>query len=88
MTDFDPIKAAQEEISGLVDVHRVILSRARHAERVAGEAEAEAAALKKTEGFMSVLLENARLKLKALTEARDAAAEDAAHTSETTAAES
>ena len=66
MTDFDPIRAQREIVTGLMDVHNVIRTRARNAERATAEAEAEANALMKIERFAAQAVDDARAKLKAL----------------------
>jgi hypothetical protein len=66
MTDFDPIKAMQEEIAGLTDVHRVISMRAREAEQKLAEAEIDHDSLAKLSAFTLGMLDTARGKLKML----------------------
>jgi hypothetical protein len=65
-TDFDPVKAMREEIAGLSDVSRVMLLREREAEKRMAEAESEYTALTKINGFMRIMLDTARAKLRAL----------------------
>lgn len=77
MTDFDPVRAQREILAGLADVHRVILSRSREAERQFAEAEANAGALMKIERFAAQQVTEARAKLKALEEAAERAASGA-----------
>lgn len=66
MTDFDPIKAMREEVAGLADVHRVVLTHAHDSERKLSETEADHNAFLKMEAFMRQLLADARAKLKAM----------------------
>jgi len=74
MTDFDPIRAQREIVTGLMDVHNVIRARARNAERAIAEAEAEANALMKIERFAGQAVDDARAKLKALEQEAERAA--------------
>lgn len=71
MTDFDPIKAKREEIAGLLDVNRVITTRAREAEQKLAEAEADHDSLAKLSAFVAGLLNDARKKLRALEDAAE-----------------
>lgn len=71
MNEFDPIKALQEEVSGLVDIHKLVLTHARDYERRLAEAEAEHNAFVKMEAFMKDMLDGARAKLRALQSAAE-----------------
>jgi hypothetical protein len=66
MAEFDPIKAMREEVAGIRDVHAVVLTLARAAERKLAECEAEHSALVKTESYAKQMLIEAQAKLKAL----------------------
>jgi t-SNARE complex subunit (syntaxin) len=66
MTAFDPIRAQREILTGLADVHKVVLARARDAEQRLAEAEAEHNALAKIERFVADLITEAREKLEDL----------------------
>lgn len=66
MTDFDPLRAQREIVAGLADVHKVVSTRARDAQRALAEAEAEAGALMKIERFAAQAADEAWAKLKAL----------------------
>jgi t-SNARE complex subunit (syntaxin) len=68
MTPFDPIRAQREVIAGLVEVHKVIKTRDREAERRLAEAEADHNALAKIERFIADLIMEAREKLEDLEE--------------------
>ena len=71
MTQFDAIKALQEEITGLIVVKTVITHRVNSSQKTMVEAETEHNALVKLEGFASAELERKRQVLEALKEARD-----------------
>ena len=71
MTDFDPLKAASEELTSLVGVHRVIAARARDAERRYTEAEADHNGLMLLQRFTAEMVDRQRVKLKALQEAAE-----------------
>lgn len=66
MTDFDPLKAQREIVTGLHDVHKVINARAREAEQRMTEAELDYNSLLKLEGFAKDLLTQAQAKLREL----------------------
>jgi hypothetical protein len=66
MSDFDPMKAQRELVNGLADMHKIVINRARDAEKLMAEAEIEHAVLIKISAFSRTLLEEARAKLKAL----------------------
>lgn len=66
MSKFDAIKAQREIIAGLLDVHKVIVARARQAERQHVEAEAEYNSLIKLDRFIDDMLNEAKKKLNAL----------------------
>lgn len=66
VTEFDPLKAAQERFAGLADVARLVNTRAREAERKYAEAEAEHGAMRKLAGFVTILLTQARDELRAI----------------------
>jgi hypothetical protein len=68
MSEFDPIKAIREEITGLVEVSKAITIRERHAEEQLGQAEIELNALRKLGGFAKAELERKREVLRRLTE--------------------
>ena len=54
MTEFDPIKAAREELTGLVDVLVAIQRRENAAEIAIAEAESELNAIRKVRGYCQV----------------------------------
>jgi hypothetical protein len=66
MSEFDPIRALREEISGLADVHKIVQARARASEAAMAEAEAEHDSSLKLDAFMTGLLKEMRTKLRAL----------------------
>lgn len=68
MSDFDPIKALREELTGLADVMNVIKRRERACEAAIGEAEAELNAIRKIVGFVRIEMEVRREKLLKLEE--------------------
>ena len=71
--DFDPVKAMREEVAGLRDVHALILTRAREAERKMAEAEIDFRALSKMEAYTKQTLAEAHAKLRALQDAAEKA---------------
>jgi hypothetical protein len=66
MSSFDAIKATKEELAGLSDVHKLVMTRARETDRRLAEAEADHSAFLKMEAFMRQLLDDKRSKLQAL----------------------
>ncbi|HWP88352.1 MAG TPA: hypothetical protein VNM70_10765 [Burkholderiales bacterium] len=66
MSDFDPIKALKEEITGMSDVANVIAAQARESEATLAEAEAKHSALVKMDAFMKDGLRQMREKLQAM----------------------
>ena len=71
MSDFDPIKALREEISGIADVHKIIQQRTRSSEAAMAEAEADHNAALKLDAFLTGMLTQMRAKLRALEEAAE-----------------
>ena len=65
-SEFDPIKAATEQLAGLLDVHKVLIARCRDAEMRYVEAEAEHNQLLKLEAFVRDLTQKARTQLEQL----------------------
>ena len=68
MTEFNPIKARQEIVTGLTEIHKVFLTRMRDAERKLTEAESELNACRQMEAYARLALDEARAKLKQLQE--------------------
>jgi hypothetical protein len=66
--EFDPLRAAREELESLGSISRVIAERVRAAEQRAGEAEAEMMAYRKLDGFMRIQLERQRAVIDNLSE--------------------
>ena len=66
MTAFDPIKAQREIITGLADVHKVIGTLSREAERKLAEAEAEHNQLALLDAYVRGELQQAHNKLRVL----------------------
>jgi len=66
MSDFDPIRALREELSGLDGVLKLVSTHARETERKLAEAEADHNAFVKMEGTMKGLVNNMRERLKAM----------------------
>jgi hypothetical protein len=67
MTEFDPLKAQREIVSGLRDVCNLIKARSREAQGRLAEAEANAHALMKIERWIESHLESETMKLRRLT---------------------
>jgi hypothetical protein len=70
MIDFDPIKAAREELAGLNSVEDAIRSRERACEMAISEAERELNAIRKIRGFLRINIEAAKEKLAKLEQDR------------------
>jgi len=66
MTNFDVIKSLREEISGLMDVQKVIMLRTRETERKLAEAETDYNAFRKLEGTINIILDQMRSRLRTL----------------------
>jgi len=66
VTEFDPVRAQRDIVTGIDDVHKLVLARARHDEAALAEAEAQHNASVKMAAFMRGLLDEARAKLQAL----------------------
>lgn len=64
--EFDPLRAAREELSGLTDVHRLMLTRARDTERQLAEAEADHNGAVKIEAFVRELVVKAGARVARL----------------------
>lgn len=71
MTNFDPLHAQREIVAGAVDLHRVVQTQAREAQRKFVEAEAASNAMLKLERFAADVLERERQKLNALMEEQE-----------------
>lgn len=69
MTTFDPIKALQEEISGLVEIRVALSTRERQLSAQYGELEVELNAIIKLRGFAAAEIDRKRLVLKGLQDA-------------------
>jgi hypothetical protein len=76
MTEFDPVKAAAEELAGLVDVHKVLITRSRETERQLAEIEAEHNAMVKMERFTADLVDKQRARHQRLVDEAERAAGD------------
>ena len=72
MTPFDPIKAAREELAGLLDVHKLTITRCRDAEQRHHEAEADRNQLMKLERFVGDLVEKQRAHVNHLEQEAEA----------------
>jgi hypothetical protein len=70
VTEFDPIKAAREELVGLSDIAKVIEVQRRDAERRMGEAEVELNGLSKLAGFARQAVADKRAAIDAMLEAQ------------------
>jgi len=65
-TQFDPLKAAREELAGLSDIHRVLLQRERKAEEAMSEAENELNAVRKLIGYVRIGQDKLKERIKEL----------------------
>lgn len=73
MTDFNPIKAAAEQLSGMEDSFKVLNVMVRSAEQRASEAEVQLNALLKVRAVFSAEIEKRQTDLAALRAAKDQA---------------
>ena len=71
MTAHDPIKAAAEELSGMLDTAKVLNGMVRDAERRATEAEVELNSLLKVRAVIGGDIERRQAELAALREAKE-----------------
>ena len=65
-SDFDPLKAAREEIGGLAEVLRVLKHRERDCEEAMGRAESELNAVRKLRGFCDIQIAQLREEIAKL----------------------
>jgi hypothetical protein len=63
---FDPLKAAREELAGLSDIHRVLLQRERRCEEAMSEAESELNAIRKIIGYVRIGQDKLKERIKEL----------------------
>jgi len=68
MTEFDPLKAQREIVTGLREVHTLLQAKAREAQGKLAEAEMTASAMMKLERFTAEHLHHETLKLRSLTQ--------------------
>lgn len=66
MSQFDPIKAAQEQLTGLVEVMQSLKRREHAAEEAVGIAERELNDIRKIVGFVRICIEEHRNALDRL----------------------
>lgn len=74
MTEFDALKAAREELAGLMDVLATMRRRENTAEQAMGLAEAELNAIRKLRGFCQMQIGQMRERIRKIEEASDGAA--------------
>jgi hypothetical protein len=70
-TEFDPIKALQEELAGLVTVAASIKRREMAAEEAMARAEIELNDVRKVSGYLKIEMDRKRIVLRELQEAKD-----------------
>ena len=66
MTEFDPLRAAREELGGLHDVQRALLQRERACEEALGKAESELNAIRKITGYVRISMDTIALRIEEL----------------------
>ena len=66
MTEFDPIKAAKEELTGLSGVLQAMQQRERACEEAMGRAESELNAVRKLRGYAQIQMMGLREKISKL----------------------
>lgn len=71
MAEFDPIKALQEELAGLVTVAASIKRREMAAEEAMARAEIELNDVRKVSGYLKIEMDRKRIVLQELQEAKD-----------------
>lgn len=71
-TEFDPLKAAREELTGLMDVLVTLRVRENAAEQMMGQAESELNAVRKLRGFCQDQIARKREQIRKLEPERDA----------------
>ena len=69
--EFDPIKALQEELAGLVTVAASIKRREMAAEEAMARAEIELNDVRKVSGYLKIEMDRKRIVLRELQEAKD-----------------
>lgn len=73
MSEFDPIRALREEISGVLDVRTTLTSEERRAQEELGRAEVQYNAVVKLRDFVDAEIARKRAVLRELEEKSDAA---------------
>lgn len=68
-TAFDALRAAREELGGLVDVQRVLTQRERACEEAVGKAEVELNAVRKINGYVRMSMDTIRQHITELEKA-------------------
>jgi hypothetical protein len=66
MSEFDPVRALKEEISGMSDIARLVSTQARQSEAQLAEIEAKHNALLKLDAFVKELLGSMHERLRAM----------------------
>ena len=66
MPDFDPLRAAREELNGLADVQRVLAQRENACEDAMGKAENELNAIRKIIGYVRISVDTLRARIDEL----------------------
>ena len=69
--EFDPIKALQEELAGLITVAASIKRREMAAEEAMARAEIELNDVRKVSGYLKIEMDRKRIVLRELQEAKD-----------------
>jgi len=65
-SSFDPLKAAREELAGLVDVQRTLTQKENRAEEAMGLAEHELNAIRKIVGYLRISMDAMRRRIDEL----------------------
>jgi hypothetical protein len=65
-TEFDPLKAAREELAGIMEVQRVIAHKERRAEEALSLAESEVNAIRKINGYLRISIDAMRQRIAKL----------------------
>jgi hypothetical protein len=66
MSEFDPIKAAREELSGLMDVLAIMRKGENNAEQAMAQAESDLYAIRKLRGYCLLEIDRLRERIASL----------------------
>lgn len=70
MSEFDPLKAAREELTGYIEVARSFQNLENAAEEAMGKAEKQLNDVRKVQGFVRIAIEQCRQRVAVLEKAQ------------------